>query len=573
MAFIRKTKSREGRHFLYLVEGYREDGKVKQRIVKNLGILEELEKDEPGVFERLKADAKAGKLTPSVSKEIVQTINLDEHIGLPPCNYGWKVLDSLFNSLGLKKPIQKFTKQHRFNFDLEKILKLVVFQRILNPKSKLGTVNSQNELFGDWHINEREMYKSLDYLNELKNSLQETLHKNISAHTNRTGTLVFYDVTNYYFEADLDDVEERNEDGDLTKRALRRRGPSKEKRPNPIVQMGLFMDSNGIPISYQLFEGNKVDPTTYIPAIEQVKKQFGIERIVTVADKAMNSQKNTSDAFSKGDGWLFSQKFRGKRGCSKEIQEFVLDEKGWLYNHERTFALKSYIRKRSLADKTVVKEKVLATWNKAYDVREKIRRDGAIEYAKKLTNAEKFQMTARKGGKKYLELFTIDEKTGEKKPFSPFIGIDYEQVDYDQQFDGINVLVTSEIDMTEDEMITHYRELSRIEDCFRVTKTDLQARPVYVWTEKHIEAHFFTCFIALTMLRIIQNHIDWSMSPAKIISALSSGVCEDRGKGIWEVWANDNLQNLHKELKIDFDKRYVKFEELNRYAAGWFTTK
>lgn len=124
---------------------------------------------------------------------------------------------------------------------------------------------------------------------------------------------MFYDVTNYFFEIDVPDEDIRDENGDLLVEGLRRRGASKEYRKDPIIQMGLFMDMNGIPIAYKLFRGNLTDPITYIPAIEQVKKQFGIERLVVVTDKAMNSTNNLNATIKNNVGWIFSQKHRGKR--------------------------------------------------------------------------------------------------------------------------------------------------------------------------------------------------------------------------------------------------------------------
>ncbi|VOD06311.1 transposase [Streptococcus pneumoniae] len=334
-----------------------------------------------------------------------------------------------------------------------------------------------------------------------------------------------YDVTNYYFETDIPDETLISVDGEILKEGLRRRGPSKEHRPKPIVQLGLFMDTNGIPISYKLFRGNQTDPITYLPAVEEVKKQFGIERIVVAADKAMNSSYNVSEMIHQEDGWLFSQKHRGRRGSSKELQTQILNPNDWQFNKELTFAKKSYLRERKLGtkkDSPLVKEKVLITWSKKYADRERIRREGALEYASQLTNAELFRQTSKKGGKKYLDLHYLDEKTGELKPFSPLVTIDHEQVDFDAQFDGVNVLVTSEVGMTDEEMLEAYKELAKIEDCFRVTKTELESRPVYVWTENHIQAHFLTCFIALIHLRLLQHQINWKMSPRRIANALNS---------------------------------------------------
>jgi transposase len=186
-----------------------------------------------------------------------------------------------------------------------------------------------------------------------------------------------------------------------------------------------------------------------------------------------------------------------------------------------------------------------------------------LEYAGKLTDAEIFRQTSKKGGKKYLELSTVDKETGEKIPFSPFINIDFGEVKFDEQFDGMNVLVTSEVKMSDEDMLTHYRELSRIEDCFRVTKTEFHARPVFVWKKEHIEAHFLTCFLALIFLRIIQHQTQWMLSPAKITQALNSAKANELTKGYYRVQANEDLLRLQEKMGIDWKKGIVKVEELN----------
>lgn len=572
MAFIKTTTNKEGRTHVYLVEGYRKDGKVKQRILHKFGLLDELEAEEPGILERLKREAKLGLLTDE--KTIQVTYDLLAPMYEPDKNYGWKVLDDIFNELNLNQFLKSV--HTRANYNIAKALKLLVFQRVLNPASKLATVESQGELFGEWDINLNAIYRHLDLLNEIKEDVQLHLHKEISRLTNREGRLVFYDVTNYYFETDIPDTEEISENGEILKEGLRRRGPSKEHRPKPIVQLGLFMDMNGIPISYKLFRGNQTDPITYLPAVEEVKKQFGIERIVVVADKAMNSKNNVSAMISQGDGWLFSQKHRGKKGAPKDIQEKILDPAEWLFNEAETFAKKSYIRQRKLGarkDSPIVEEKVLITWSKKYADREKIRRKGALEYAEKLTDAELFRMTSKKGGKKYLELSYLDEETGEIKPFSPLIQIDQEQVHFDEQFDGINVIVTSEIEMTDEAILDAYSQLSKIEDCFRVTKTELEARPVYVWTEEHIQAHFLTCFISLIFIRLLQYRIGWRMSPERIIRALNSAKATRLQDNYYRLQESADMQELNKLLGIEWTRGVVKYEELRNYARGSYTTQ
>ncbi|MBK0349023.1 IS1634 family transposase, partial [Aerococcaceae bacterium zg-ZJ1578] len=356
--------------------------------------------------------------------------------------------------------------------NLSQVAKLLIFQRILKPNSKHKTFISQQNLFGNWHVTYNAVYRSLDQFDHLKQELQQHIHREITHLTDRTATLVFYDVTNYYFEVDVSDEAVVDEEGNVIVEGLRRRGASKEYRRDPIVQLGLFMDSNGIPISYKLFRGNFSDPKTYIPAIQEVKQQFGIERLVVVADKAMNSVTNLLETLSREDGWIFSQKHRGRRGAPKDIQEKILDPTDWVFNPLMTFAKKSYIRTRKLGtgkNAVEVQEKVLITWSEKYAMREKLRREGALEYASKLTNAELYRQTSKKGGKKYLDVTYIDSETGEKVPYSPIILINQAEVDFDAQFDGVNVLVTSEIDKADEEILEAYQELAKIEDCFRVT--------------------------------------------------------------------------------------------------------
>lgn len=560
--FVKINKNREGNKYVYLVEGYRDGDKVKHRTIKSLGKLTDLEAGNPNFLKELREEVKTGKYTPT-EETLSLTLDLNQPLSNPLKNYGWLLLDGLYQKLGIPGVITAHQKQTKSNIDLDKVLRLLVSQRILNPQSKLKSVQSQTDLFGEFSLEPQDVYRGLDSLNLLSESIQQQIHRTITKTVGRTGALVFYDVTNYYFETDLDD--EPIENGDEIIPAFRKRGPSKEKRPNPIVQMGLFMDSNGIPISYQLFPGNCVDVKTYLPAIEQVKKQFGIERIVVTADKGMNSKHNIFETLQQGDGYLFSQKCRGTRGAPKDIQAFVLNTEDWKANDAGTFAMKSFSRTRTINKRTVT-EKVVATWSQKYDFREKIRRKKSVEYAEKLTAGERFRLTMKKGGKRYLDVETVDPETGEVKELTPHITINQEQIDFDEQFDGINVLITSEVDMTDDEILKSYRSLATIEDCFRVMKTNFDARPIFVWTKPHIEAHFLMCFISLVIMRLLERKLDYQMSPKVIQEALNSAQCRPLGQGYWEVFGNKDFQRLNLLLGNEWNHQYVRLEKLRKYG-------
>lgn len=560
--FVKVTKNREGTQYVSIVEGYRDKDKVKHRTIKSLGKLKDLETGNPNYLTELKEDVKAGKYQPE-PETLSLTLDLKKKISNPLQNYGWLLVDEIYRSLGIDKVLSRHRKGTKSKIDLSEALRLLTAMRILDPQSKWRSVQSQGVLFGDFNLTPKDVYRSLDTFSLLSEEIQLQIHHSVTNSVGRTGALVFYDVTNYYFETDLDD-EPLEMDGESIP-AFRKRGPSKEKRPNPIVQMGLFMDTNGIPIAYRLFPGNCVDVKTYLPAVEQIKKQFGIERIVVVADKGMNSKNNISETLQKNDGYLFSQKVRGTRGAPKDIQEFALDPEGWIANEQETFAKKSMIRKRILNKKEIT-EKILVTWNQKYDFREKVRRKKSVEYAEKLTAGERFRMTMKKGGKRYLEVESLDEETGEIKRLTPHISIDEDQIAFDEQFDGISVLITSETEMSDEEMLTSYRSLSRIEDCFKVMKTTFDARPIYVWTRPHIDAHFLVCFISLTIMRLLEQRLIGQFSPERIQSALQSAQCRPMEQGYWEVFGDDDFLEINETLGKKWDRQYVPLEVLKKYG-------
>ena len=560
--FIKITKNREGIQYVSIVEGYRDKDKVKHRTIKSLGKLKDLEAGNPNYLAELKENLKEGKFQLD-SETLALTLDLNTKISCPLQNYGWLLLDEIYRSLGISKVLAQHQRTTKSKIDLNEALRLLTAKRILDPSSKRKSVATQEQLFGEFNLSYQDVYRSLDSLCLLSEEIQQQMHRSIAKNVGRVGALVFYDVTNYYFETDLDD-EPVKMDG-VTIPAFRKRGPSKEKRPNPIVQMGLFMDTNGIPIAFQLFPGNCVDVKTYLPAVEQVKKQFGIERIVVVADKGMNSKNNITETLDNEDGYLFSQKIRGTRGAPKDIQDFALDPEGWMTNEKETFAKKSMIRKRILNKKEVT-EKILVTWNQKYDFREKVRRQKSVEYAEKLTASERFRMTMKKGGKRYLEVENIDEETGEIKRLTPHISIDEEQIAFDEQFDGLNVLITSEVGMSDDEMLASYRSLSRIEDCFKVMKSTFDARPIYVWTEPHIKAHFLVCFVSLTIMRLLEHKLNKEFSPERIQGALQSAQCRPLDKGYWEVFGNEDFLKINELLGKEWNRQYVPLEVLKTYG-------
>lgn len=552
--FVRVTKSPTAKFSkVYLVEGYRdENGKSKQRIVKCYGNLEELEAKDPDILIKLKAQAK------KIPKNAVNiTLNLSDANSEMESdqNYGYFFLEHLYNELEIPEFLNKYPFISKHEFDLNKILQLLVYGRILNPCSKKATVEHQEEYFEPFQLTLDSVYSALSKLDEIKDDLQGHLNLKIYENYGRDASVVFYDVTNYYFETDREDD-------------LKKVGMSKENKKTPIVQMGLLIDKNGLPIAYNLFPGNVHDSTTMIPFIEKMRAKYKLGKIILTADKGLNSGKNLAYLTDNQDGYIVSQKVRG---ASKAFLQVILAEEGYSYNNSKTFKLKSFIQERSVknevGDNVLLKEKVVCFWSKDYDVREKKKREKLdVKIQEFLDSPSKYKASNRYGVKKYLTLQDLDKKTGEIKDVEPFIDFNQEKYDRDVSLDGYYALVTSELEMSEEEIIQKYRNLWKIEESFRVMKSDLEGRPVYVRKNDHVEGHFLVCFIALLIGRILENKLKGQVSIRKIQESLRSATCRNIDNGIYSLNKQDDVyREIEKAFDVSLNYKNVRIEQLRSY--------
>jgi transposase len=552
--FVRVTKSPTAKFSkVYLVEGYRdENGKTKQRIIKCYGNLEEIEAEDPDVLSKLKSEAKSiPKNTVNISLNL-NDLNSDM---IKDQNYGSFFLENIYEELGISKFIKKQFNKSKHKYDLNEILKLLVFGRILDPASKKVTVEKQNEFFDSFCITLDSVYASLSQFNELKDDLQYHLNQRVTELYGRDASLVFYDVTNYYFEIDKEDD-------------LKRKGMSKENKKSPIVQMGLLIDQNGLPIAYHLFPGNTNDTSTLIPFINEMRDKYSLGRIILTADKGLNSGKNLSYLISNNDGYIVSQKVRG---ASKAFVNKVLEDEGYVYNSNATFKIKSFYRehavKNELGENKTLKEKVVCFWSKDYDDREKKKREELeVKIQEYLDSPAKYKASNRHGIKKYLILQNLDKETGEIEKIEPFLEFDKIKYDRDVSLDGYYVLISSEVELSEKEIIKKYRNLWKIEESFRVLKTDLAARPVYVKRNDHVEGHFLICFVSLLIARILELKLENKYSISKIQNALKNATCRKLYNGIYSLNKQDEVfRSIEKSFNVSLDNKFVRVEEIRNY--------
>lgn len=544
---------------VYLVEGYRDkDGKVKHRTLKSYGYLNELEAEDPEILEKLKREAKEATLA-TKQKLVDLTIDLDAKNSTcsPATNYGYFFLEELYRSLGIESFFKNVQKKSRFTYDINEILKLLTFGRFLQPASKSGTCEQQTSYFREFNTELKDIYRALDVLNNEKENLQMHLHKVITKQYARDCTLVFYDVTNYYFETEVQDE-------------LRKKGVSKEHRPQPIVQMGLFIDQNSIPIGYKLFSGNTNDTSTMIPILEEMKDKFSLGRIIVTADKGLNSGNNLGYLSAKKNGYIVSQKIRG---TAQSFMKQVLDEEGYISNPMNTFKSKSFIRERTVTyqdEPILLKEKVVCFWSKQFDDREKHKREELRKTIDEmLLHPTKYKSSNSYGIKKYLKAKELDQETGEIKDPNLILEFNQEKYDRDVALDGYYVIISSETEMSDQEIIEKYRGLWRIEESFRILKSDLEGRPVFVRKQEHIEGHFLICFLALVYSRILEHKLNHQYTTAQIQEALNSGTCQLLEKNIYLL----GLQNtVYKEIEslyqVHLDQKYATYEMIHQYQKS-----
>ena len=517
-----------GKPYLRLAKSVRvtkPDGrKVSQkRAVYNIGPLERYDDGQPDYVARLKQSYKDGtplipELLPYVGEKTPQKYTFtfqegDEScFGTPKC-FAPCVLDPVFSALGLDGCLASLKHASRIQYDLQGIVKLLTYGRILAPDSKIATMR-QNDSYYQPLVksnNEDNVYDALDVIFQNKQKIIQRMNTCISRGIGRNTSTVFYDVTNFFFETEKPDDDMLDENGNVIEKGLRKMGVSKENRKQPIVQMGLFLDDNGIPISIEMFPGNTLDHLTLRTAMKNTVNNLKLERFILIADRGMYSGTNMYHVINQGDGYIVSKSLKKS---TKKDREWTLDPTGYT-ELGPDFKYKSRIITRTVTDedgkKRKVQEKTVVYWSRAFYERERHENQSFLEFIEKLkANPHGFRITAAQSRslRKFLRRDLLNKDTGEVLDSARLVAmIDEEKLTEFNDLMGYYQLVSSELDMPELEIIDKYHGLTRIEDQFREMKGTLETRPVYVRTPEHIQAHLIICFIALTMMRVLQYKV------------------------------------------------------------------
>ena len=567
--YLKKSKRKDGRIYMSIADGFYDKVKKHTRTItiQSLGYLDKLESEFDDPIAHFSAVVKKMNEEKNIKNSPI-ILKLDSkkkiHINTSSRkNFGYAALSKIYHELEIDKFFINRQRTQNFEYDTNAIMKLLVYSRILNPSSKKKTYENKDIYFDKLDFSLDDVYRSLSHINKHKEALQLWMHNHIKEQYDRNTDVVYYDVTNYYFEIDQPDD-------------FRKKGLSKEHRPNPIVQMGLLMDTKGIPISYKLFNGNTVDKLTLRPMLKEVivNNDYDLGRIIVVADKGLNTGDNLNYTLSGNNGYVISQTVRGG---TRVFKDYVLDESGYTWIGDK-YKIKSRLYPKEISvtsvtgkkTKRTVDEKQVIFYSEDYDKRAKADRAKTIEKSKDLANNPgKYNKATSYGAAKYIKNIEFDKKTGEILSLSSLLTIDEEKLRKEEALDGYYAIVTSEMDKTDEEIIEIYRGLWKIEESFKVTKSDLKTRPVYLSNKEHIEAHFLTCFIALAITRILQHRLDNKYSITKIIENLNKAFCTHITENIYcfEEYTTI-LKDIGRLLEIDFSKKFCKLSEIKKSLAS-----
>ena len=569
---------------LSFVQGYRIDGKVKHKVIQNLGYLEDyLDKYEDPIayFQQIAKEWNAKQNVPD-------TIEVKLSQKLPDqCtnrkNLGYAIIKIIYAKLQIREFLQNKQRQISAKYNLNSIFSLLLFNRFLFPSSKKNAYETKDRFFDSFDFSLDDVYRALGYFNRYSQELQKHLHYRVSSLIGRESEKAYYDVTNYYFEIPYEDEDSK----DTERKVKRKKGPSKEHRKDPIIQMGLLMDTNGIPMAFHTFSGNESEKTNMLPEIQRVKKDYEIDRIIVVADRRLNTSDNTSilsgtnaSDEKNNDGYVYGQSIRG---ADAEFKKWVLEPDGYVTTMEKNkageeipFKHKSRLYAKEITKKDtngvrrlkmIIYQKQMVYYSEKYAKKQKYEREKAVMKAKDLIkNPTNYTKATSYGCTAYINNISFSKDTGEIVD-GKRLSINEEKIAEEALYDGYYSIVTSEKELSDKEIRDIYKGLWEIEESFKIIKSEFQTRPVFVSTEEHIQAHFLICFVTLLVMRVLEQLIGKCHTVRQIRNSLASYSCSylDQNYYLFD-YRDDVIITMEKTFGLDLSKKIMPLSEIKRIS-------
>lgn len=598
--YLRQIKRPQG-IYLAIQESYYDSSKKQSRTrsIESIGYLDNLRKEyeDPIAFFSQKAAAMTSEKKKEKSKTIVidgsekMDTNTDDIL-----NVGYGILKHLYKELELDKFWNWKSRNLSVEFSVDQIFRLLVFSRILCPASKKGTFDNQNfyfEDFGDFSLDD--IYHALDIICKNNEALQKWIFDHSEKLYDRDLSVSYFDCTNYYFDigrSDMDSFDEKgncvDKEGNIVDAKYRKRGPEKNHRPDPIVEMGLLMDRNGIPLAFDLFPGNESEKVHMRPIINRIKQDFSNTRIIFVADRGLNTSDNiyylngdNKCDVNQRDGYVYGQSVRG---ADAEFRNWVLasgykkdtvkteDGKEIFFIHKsRIYPKELHVNvtkpgQRKPGKKTVkVDQKQMVYYSEKYAKKQRADREVMIERAKDLIkHPKKYDRVTSAGSAAYILNIAFDKSTGEIVD-GKNLELNLTKVREEAKYDGYYSIVTSELNMSDFEMRDVYHGLSKIEETFKISKTEFSSRPIFVRTNEHIDAHFATCFTSLVLIRLLQAKLGNRYPAGKIIESLKKYCCVPLDANNYKfTYFDEILKTCGNAFDLELDNRYRTRQQIQR---------
>lgn len=569
---LKRQKRKGGRVYLALAENYRQDGKVKTRHVKAIGYVDELacgECPDPVAFwrgEAARMNAEARERSAPVIVKLSPAEKVDKR-SEGRVDMGAAVPSAYFHrDLGVWRFFERKRTARPLSCDPCRVLELLVWNRMSDPGSKKAAWEARGRFPRKCDFTLDGVYGCLDYLAGNADALVKHMNASLEeARGPRDRRRLYYDVTNYYFEMDGEDAGPGG---------LRKRGVSKEHRPEAIVQMGLLLDARGVPLDYELFPGNVNDMKTMAPLMGKAGLRGG-GRVVVVADKGLNTSANIAAATLDGNGFVFSQSVRK---ATRELKAWVLCGEGYEESASGGFKVKSRVADKAVyvvgedgrRRKVMVPVKEVAFWSRDFYERSRAERAKVVEKSRAAVARGDCSGAVARSSVRYAKDVPVVKATGEAAQHN--WTIDEAKIAADAEMDGYYCIVTSEQEWDAREVIEAYRGLARIEESFRVLKSTLGARPVYVWTEAHIRAHFLVCYVALLVMRLMQGDVEQMTgarpSAGAVAEALSNMVGHRIDSNVYHFdYRTDLTDALCAAVGIDLSRRVMRKGQMRSVMA------
>jgi transposase len=544
---------------LYVIKSTYENGVHSSKIVEKLGTVNELSKKLNGqdpiewakkYIEELNQKEKEEKLDVLVKYSPSKIITKDEQRSF---NGGYLFLQQIYYQLGLHKICKEILEKYKVTYDLNSILSRLIYGRIIFPSSKLATYQLSTRFIEQPNFELQHVYRALEVIAKETDLIQSSLYYNSLKISKRNTGVLYYDCTNYFFEIE-------QEDGN------KQYGPSKEHRPNPIIQMGLFMDGDGVPLAFSINKGNTNEQLTLKPLEKKILSDFDLSKFIVCTDAGLASASNRKFNDKEDRAFITTQSIKKLKA---HLKKWALDPNGWhLSNNEKIYDItkldeekdknKMFYKERWIKENDL-EQKIIVTYSIKYrDYQRKIR-NSQIERAQKTidSNPTKIKKCNQNDYKRFIKKtsYTPDGEVAEKEKYT----VDTEVIAKEEAFDGFYAVCTNLEDEAA-EIIKINNRRWEIEECFRIMKSEFKARPVYLSRDDRIEAHFTTCFISLIIYRLLEKMLDEKYTCSEIISGISDMNFNDiKGEGYVPTYTrNDFTDDLHEAFSFRTDYEIIK---------------